>query len=319
MPEKDSECLMDDVFGSEDLIGEKLIVSDENDEDTSNLMNYREYTIVGTTRSPLYMNYERGTTSVGSGTVSGFMYINKDGFDSDYYTFVYTTVGEYAEIYSDAYKNKIDELKSPMENAFKDAAKARYDRLFSEYEDEYNKEVSKKREETIQEALDSAGDLSQFGPMADTIKENIIKEAGEAFDKEVGDMPDPPFDEPKVYSLDRETNVGYICFDSDTSIIDSISRIFPIFFFLIAALVCITTMTRMVDEQRTQIGVLKALGYSNMSVLSNYLLYSGSASVLGGLIGFFGGSYLFPFVIWKAYTMMYDFSDSVNFILNSKL
>ena len=319
MPEKDNECIMDAIFGAEDLIGQKLILSKENNEYTLEMLTDEEYTIVGLARSPLYMNYERGTTSIGSGTVSGFIYLNKESFDSDYYTFVYTTVGEYEEIYSDKYKEKIESVESEMEKAFTKAAEGRYSRLFNEYEEEYNKEIAEKREEVINEAIEAAGDLSAYGPMANTIKENIIKEAGETFDKEVGEMPDPPFDEPKVYSLDRETNVGYVCFDSDTSIIDSISRIFPIFFFLIAALVCITTMTRMVDEQRTQIGVLKAMGYSNGSILSTYLFYSGSASIIGALIGFFGGAFLFPYVIWYAYTMMYDFSDSVNFILNYKL
>ncbi len=320
LPEKDDECLLDDMWlGIDNKIGDTIKVSAENDEDTEEMFKFDEYTIVGTVSSPLYMNYERGTTSVGSGTVSGFLYIPKDGFDIDYYTYVYTTVGEYEEIYSDEYKEKIESAEVEMEELFNSVAQTRYDNLFEEYKDEYDKEIANKREEVIQEALDAAGDLSAYGPMADTIRDEIIKEAGETFDKEVGEMPDPPFEEPKVYTLGRETNVGYVCFDSDTSIINSIARIFPVFFFIVAALVCITTMTRMVDEQRTQIGVLKALGYSNHAILDTYLFYSGSASIIGGLIGFFVGSYLFPYVIWHAYTMMYDFSDSVNFILNARL
>lgn len=320
MPEKSNECLLDDMWlGMGNQIGQTIKVSTENDEDTTDMLSYKEYTIVGMASSPLYMNYERGTTSVGSGTVSGFLYLPDGGFDVDYYTYIYTTVGEYEVIYSDEYNDKIDATEQQMEEAFKAAAQGRYDRLYAEYEDEYNKEVEEKREEVINDAVEAAGDLSAYGPMADTIKEEIIKEAGETFDKELGEMPDPPFDEPKVYSLDRETNVGYICFDSDTSIIDSISQIFPVFFLIVAALVCITTMTRMVDEQRTQIGVLKAMGYSNGAVLMTYLFYSGSASIIGAILGFFLGSYIFPFVIWRAYTMMYDFADSVNFVLNNQL
>lgn len=64
--------------------------------------------------------------------------------------------------------------------------------------------------------------------------------------------------DPDTYVLGRDTNVGYVCFESDSGIVDGVADVFPIFFFLVAALVCVTTMNRMVEEQRTQIGVLKA-------------------------------------------------------------
>ena len=83
--------------------------------------------------------------------------------------------------------------------------------------------------------------------------------------------------------------MGYSSFDSNSSIVSNISRIFPLFFFLIAALVCMTTMTRMVEEQRTQIGILKALGYSNGQIAGKYLFYSGSGAFLGAVLGFFAG------------------------------
>ena len=92
--------------------------------------------------------------------------------------------------------------------------------------------------------------------------------------------------EADCYVLGRDTNVGYVCFESDTNIVEAISGVFPLFFFLVAALVCITTMTRMVDDERTKIGVLKALGYHNSSIMAKYLFYSGSASLLGCVFGF---------------------------------
>lgn len=116
---------------------------------------------------------------------------------------------------------------------------------------------------------------------------------------------------PDTYVLGRETNVGYVCFESDSDIVEGISNIFPIFFFLVAALVCITTMNRMVEEQRTQIGVLKALGYSRGVIMTKYLFYSGSAALIGCVAGFLGGTYLFPQVIWAAYGIMYNVSGLV--------
>ena len=110
---------------------------------------------------------------------------------------------------------------------------------------------------------------------------------------------------PDSYLLGRDTNVGYVCFENDSAIVEGIANIFPIFFFLVAALVCITTMNRMVEEQRTQIGVLKALGYSEGVIMSKYMFYSGAAAVIGCVMGFAGGTFLFPRVIWTAYGIMY--------------
>ncbi|MCD7888169.1 MAG: ABC transporter permease, partial [Clostridiales bacterium] len=110
----------------------------------------------------------------------------------------------------------------------------------------------------------------------------------------------------ELYVLDRSTNSGYVTFESDSQIVDRLAGVFPVFFFLIAALVCSTTMTRMVDDDRTQIGTMRALGYSRGAILTKYLLYSGTAAALGCLLGFFLGGCLFPFVIWKAYQMIYN-------------
>lgn len=111
-----------------------------------------------------------------------------------------------------------------------------------------------------------------------------------------------------TYTLSRRENIGYACFESDTNIVAAISLIFPVFFFLVAALVCMTTMKRMVDEQRTQIGVLKAIGYSRGQIIGKYLFYSGSAAAVGCVIGFAIGSTILPLVMWEIYSMMYGFA-----------
>jgi len=113
---------------------------------------------------------------------------------------------------------------------------------------------------------------------------------------------------PSVYLLNRDSNAGYVNFENDSSIVNGISKVFPVFFFLVAALVTMTTMTRMVEEQRTQIGTLKAMGYSGVSIAWKYISYAGGAALLGGLIGYFGGSWIFPWVIWQAYGMLYGFA-----------
>lgn len=120
-------------------------------------------------------------------------------------------------------------------------------------------------------------------------------------------------DHPSTYVLDRTVNTGYLSFRGDSSIVEGVARVFPLFFFLVAALVCITTMTRMVDEQRTQIGTLKALGYSDGAIAWKYISYSGSAALLGAIFGFMLGTWVFPQGIWQGYSMLYQFSSRLRY------
>lgn len=114
---------------------------------------------------------------------------------------------------------------------------------------------------------------------------------------------------PEYYVLDRSTNPGYGEFSDNADRISAIAQVFPVFFFLIAALVCLTTMTRMVEEERLQIGTLKALGYSNWDISKKFLVYASVASVLGTIIGLVVGYQLFPQVIFDAYGSMYNLPD----------
>lgn len=125
-------------------------------------------------------------------------------------------------------------------------------------------------------------------------------------------------EKPDTYVLGRDANVAYASYESDSQIVEGLADVFPAFFFLVAALVCITTMTRMMEEQRTQIGVLKALGYSGKYIVAKYLAYSGSAALFGGLTGYFGGAWLFPYVIWISYRIMYNLG-SFHYVLDGNL
>jgi putative ABC transport system permease protein len=124
--------------------------------------------------------------------------------------------------------------------------------------------------------------------------------------------------DPDCYALNRTTNTGYVAFDNDTSIVDGIARIFPIFFFLVAALVCSSTMTRMVEELRTENGTLKAMGYSDGRIMWRYAAYAGGAALLGSISGFFLCSWLFPYIIWHAYKILYNFGE-IKLLLDWKM
>ena len=116
---------------------------------------------------------------------------------------------------------------------------------------------------------------------------------------------------PKWYVLDRNANTGYVSFIQDTESVANIGKVFPIVFFIVATLISLTSMTRMVEEQRTQIGTLKALGYHKVQIAAKYIIYASLACILGGILGMSVGFVLIPKVIWMMYEMMYQISDIV--------
>lgn len=107
------------------------------------------------------------------------------------------------------------------------------------------------------------------------------------------------------YVLDRNFHYSYVDYQGAIERMDAIAVIFPVFFFLVAALVCLTTMTRMVDEHRTQIGTMKALGYSGKAIAFKYVFYAAFASLAGCIVGLLFGLIVFPGVIYTAWNMMY--------------
>ena len=440
LPQAPNECVGDSRYFSESDIGSEIVISNSNESDTRDLFAYDTYEIVGLCESPLYMNFERGSTSLGNGSVATYLYIPLEGWDSEIYTEIYVTLENQGVIYSDEYKQNAEAMKKPLEDALETCANSRYDEILGEANEkladaraelEDAKSELKKAEKKIADGkkqisdgekeldanekklADSAAELkkarkeyeaslSEFNTQKENAyaelaaqKEqieaaagtpyyeqylaqyNAAKEAADAkfeaaaaelkaaeakitsgekevksgytkledgrkeLEKSKKELADgqkeladgkkqvadgqkelrkaedkvEDIENPKTYVLGRDTNIGYVCFDNDTSIVNSIAKVFPVFFFLVAALVCMTTMTRMIDEQRTQIGVLKALGYSRARILGKYMFYAASASLIGGLLGFFGGSFLFPGVIWTAYGMMYDFADLI-YVIN---
>ncbi len=106
--------------------------------------------------------------------------------------------------------------------------------------------------------------------------------------------------------LSRDMHYSMASYSDTVTQMQVIGLIFPVFFFLVAALVCLTTMTRMVDEQRGQIGVLRALGYSRLACASKYIVYALSATVFGGAIGSVLGVLVFPPIIYSTWGMMYN-------------
>lgn len=534
MPEKANECLADPDMYSKDDIGSTIKLSKDNSEQTFDTFAYDEYTIVGLAYSVLYINTERGSSTLGNGSVKGYIYIPMDGFSTDYYTDIYVCVDSEGYVYSDEYEQStrkyvdglekfmseravirrdaiIDDAMSQLDDAKKqyedgktqyDAAKAEYDAGYAEYvqkksDTEAQLEKARKEIENAesmmgnssvidqkQAELDAAKaeldkgqaeyerGLQQFNAKAklaygavdeqiayyenrisdkqndiaaqnaeieslnaqlaeaqangDSLKARLIEwkiktandrisldnadierynerlevhrqkraevdaelepyrkqledakaqldsgyaqiaagqaeldaaremissggaqleaakkqyEQGKAeaergfaeaekelasgkaqldaakaeLDKGAAELDSAEkqiknINHADTYVLDRDTNAGYVCFESDTNVVQSVASVFPVFFFLVAALVCLTTMTRMIADQRTQIGIMKALGYSSGAIIGKYMFYSGSATVLGSIFGIAAGSFAFPAIVWFGYGLIYNLS-----------
>lgn len=181
------------------------------------------------------------------------------------------------------------ELKDEIEKAQKEIQDGEIDlnKGTREYYDG-QKELSEGETEYIEAKAEADKELS------DALKEILDAE------KEIEEI-----ETPKWYVLDRDYNMSYVSFIMNAEKVAAISKVFPVFFYLVAALVALTTMTRMVEEERTQIGTLKALGYTKSTIMFKYLFYCGLASILGSALGLFIGFKLLPYVIWNAFTVMY--------------
>lgn len=134
---------------------------------------------------------------------------------------------------------------------------------------------------------------------------HILDEAEQEINAAIAEIEAIP--DPFTMLLDFQLNQGLSSFYSDSDRIDALAKVFPTIFFLVAALVSLTTMTRMVEEQRTQNGTLLAVGYSKRDIIMQYLLYALLATCIGSILGIAVGIYLFPAIIYGLYSsMMYD-------------
>ncbi len=329
LPQQATECVVDANLYDKSALGTKIVLSENNVEEDLDYFAYREYTIVGIAQSSAYIQFERGTTALGNGQVSGFMYLLPQGFCAEFYTEIYVKFNQDYPIYSKDYNDYIDEKEPLWKDYCKAQGERRYQAIVADAEAELanaKQTLAEEKANAKQTLADAKKELTDAeAKLADAhaeladgwakyndsyaeFEEKIAEAEQEIADAEA-DIAN--IEKPETYVLNRDANIGYACFQNDSSIVEGLANVFPVFFFLVAALVCMTTMNRMVEEQRTQIGVLKALGYGEAAIMRKYLFYSGSAALAGCIAGYFLGIHLFPFVIWTAYGMMYQMGSIV--------
>lgn len=155
--------------------------------------------------------------------------------------------------------------------------------------------------------------ISDSSPCFEDKYEDTIKDFEDIIKKNLEDDVDHDYysnmkqmginvEEPKYYTTGRQENLSFQLISQDISILKGLASVLPIIFFLVASLVSLTSTSRLVDETRSQIGILKALGYNDNHVSKKYLLYSISASIIGSILGVYVGTYYLTKVIFFVYT-----------------
>ncbi len=158
-------------------------------------------------------------------------------------------------------------------------------------------------EEDYAEGLQKYEDGREEYKDAEADAKEELSDAREKIDDAKEELAD--LKKPVWHVFDRNEDAGYDTYGGDSQRIEAIASVFPVFFFLVAVLVCLTTMTRMVEERRTEIGTYKALGYRRGQIAAKFLIYASAASVAGAAAGIAAGTVVFPKVIYSAYALRY--------------
>ena len=292
MPQNQNECVVEEEFlkNANKNIGDYIQIEPEKDENSSQeseeFLKEKEMKIVGTVKSPLYISRDRGTSKLGSGTVDYYIYVSKDNINSDVYTEIYVKLKDSQKYTtsSSRYEKYVDETKQKIEEIKDERQKARYDELIGEA----NPKIQDAENELNTEKQNAEQQIKEAEGKIIDAKDEVAK-----------------IENPTWYILDRNQNSGYASFIQDTESIENLSMVFPIVFFAIAILVSLTSMTRMVEEERQEIGTLKALGYNKFHISLKYIIYSSLACIIGAIIGMNIGFQLLPRIVWDMYEMMY--------------
>lgn len=305
LPENTGEIALDErAFRlNESLkIGDEYII--ESDEDTMTSFKEAKYKIVGMVSSPMYVEKDsRGVTSIGKGTIDYFAVLNSKDIAIDKYTEIYLRFKNVQglDAYGDEYEKLMEENNKYLENLFASRIVERGEEIKFEVQKEFD-EAYKEIEDKYQQIIA----VEQLGYVDEELSQNkqkllVAKEELENKEKETINR----IGESKYYFFDRTDNQGYLGYKDSINCLGNIASVLPIFFFLVAILICLTTMTRMVEENRLEIGTLKALGYKDLEISWKYIIYASIASISGCIIGILIGSTALPKIISNAYGSIY--------------
>lgn len=323
LPEKADEVLVDTFFITETgyKLGDKIKVSSGTEKNISETLNQDEFTIVGIGNTAYYLSFQRGSSNIGSGDVNSFIVVLPEVFSLEAYTGVYVAVEDAKgmTVYADKYDDQVDVVQERIKKIADVQCQIRYEKLYEPANEEIIKarrELEASRVKADAEIDENLNNLSYAGLSEEQLlvakqkientKQETEKQFKEAEDKiREAETELAKLEVPTWYVLDRGSMEAYVEFEQNADRIGAIGEVFPAIFFLVAALISLTTMTRMVEEERIQIGTLKALGYSKVSIAMKYMLYALLATLGGSLFGAIVGLKVLPTVIITAYKIMY--------------
>lgn len=349
MPKKDNEILLDSLakerYGFQ--IGDDFLLTQEDDLDSA--LKTHEYKVVGFAKNPRYIeNFSRGNTDLGKGSIDYFAVIPDSNFKTDVFSEILVTYQKTQQhpAYSKAYDEAVSASRKKIKPFFKEQGRERFQQIQEQGNrdlTEAKKQLEQQKrslsetetalatarlqisdliEQQKQLTETTAGDnLTQQIQQAEAnyqIKQDAyyqqkpsveeeLEKAEDEIKKQENQLRKMSF--PHFMYQNRQDNPGYGEYQDNAERVSSLATVFPVIFFLIAALVTLTTMTRMIEEKRLEIGMFKALGYRSQEIAKKYLLYSFLAGGIGCLLGLAVGFYLLPTIIFNAYGQLYNVAN----------
>lgn len=286
-PKKDNQIVISYLLRDKYHIGEWITLNEH-----TNLKNSR-FKIVGFMRPSEYTDKsEIGQTNVGTGQLSGVAIVKKSAFKAQSYSIARIRFNKTKELdpYSSTYQKFIDNKKERLTNSLAQNSKLKKTEVDNNFKDA-QKQIRQAKEQ-IQLAENNGLDMSREKARLEKQQKKLNEQEQEI--KQLGSI--------SYYVNDRKNDSGYDTYQSNSEKIELITNIFPVFLFAVAALVSFSTMTRFIDEERQNIGVLRALGYSKLDTSLKFVIYSLTAALTGVFIGAIGGYWILPRIIFNAYT-----------------
>ena len=286
-PKKDNQIAISYLLRDKYHLGEWITLNQH-----SNLKNSR-FKIVGFMRPSEYTDKsEIGQTNVGTGQLSGIAVVKKNAFKAQNYSIARIRFNKTKELdpYSSTYQKFIDNKKERLTNSLKQSGKLKKVEVDNNFK--AAQEQIKQAKAQIQLAENNGLEMTKEKEKLEKQQKKLNEQKQEM--KQLGSI--------SYYVNDRKNDSGYDTYQSNSEKIELITNIFPVFLFAVAALVSFSTMTRFIDEERQNIGVLRALGYSKLDTSLKFVIYSLTAALTGVFIGAIGGYWILPRIIFNAYT-----------------
>lgn len=271
-------------------------------------INETNYTIVGKVNDPFYISNQPETTTIGNGVLDGVIYFDKS-FISDYeVTMIKITFKEsnnyssYDSKYTNFINTKVDEISNLSLSRLEIRKEEIKEQFIEEAEIAAKEEL---REQIIGfvpslEGTTTLDSIIEYIVSTEMFQQNVATAVEEAFNEFIGNT------SLKWYVLTRNEIPSYYMANVDVGKIDTISQILPVFFFLIALLVSLSSITRIIQKDRPQIGTFKSLGYSKGTIFEKYVIYGLLSTLIGCIVGATLGTFILPYVIMQIYRSLYD-------------